>query len=281
VPLAISLAQWSLHRAIRSGRLDPLDFPRLARAEFGLDAVELVSTLLGGAGRERLRRLRRLADGEGVRMILVMVDDEGDLRHPRRRARKRALARHRRWIDAAATLGASAVRVNTGGPPARSWKTPAAAPELRAAIERSAESLALLADHAAPLGVSVLLENHGGLSASIPALLGIIELAGRDNIGTLPDFGNFHAGADPYAAVEMMLPRARAVSAKSFDFDASGLETTIDYPRMLALVLRSGYQGHLGIEYEGSRLDEADGIRRTLSLLQRGLSSSILKPVPS
>ncbi len=266
--LAISLAQWSLHRAIRSGALRGREFPRAARADFGISAIELVNGLLNGSSRQMFRDLKREADDHGVRILLIMVDDEGDLSHPRARDRKKAIARHRRWVDAAAYLGCHAIRVNTGGHAVR-WNAPASSGVVESTRSRCVESCCQLADYAAPAGVHILLENHGGLSSNIPAVVELVRQAGRGNLGTLPDFGNFPAGADRYASVEQLLSHARAVSAKTFDFDDAGWETTIDYPRMMELVRNSGYSGYLGIEYEGSRLPEAEGIRRSKELLER------------
>ncbi len=270
--MKISLAQWSLHRAIQSGAMRSMDFPGVARRDFGIEAIELVSGLMKGSTREDVADLRRAARAEGMRVLLIMVDDEGDLSHPDRRRRKKAARNHRRWVDAAAALGCHAVRVNTGGErtlPGNVPFLPAGSPVLRAAIARCAESCADLADYARAAGVSVCLENHGGLSANIPALLAVIEAAARMNLGTLPDFGNFASGIDRYESVRQMLPFARALSAKSFDFAEDGTETTIDYPRMMGLAREAGYSGHVGIEYEGTRLPEADGIRRTKALLER------------
>jgi sugar phosphate isomerase/epimerase len=268
--LGISLAQWSLHRTIRSGRLRGRDFPRVAKEEFGIDAIELVNSLLGGDSRQMLQDLRRQAADCGVRILLVMVDDEGDLSHPRRRSRRKAARNHRRWVDAAAFLGCHSIRVNTGGAAVR-WNAPLSSGVVASVRSRCLESCQDLADYAAPAGIHILLENHGGLSSNIPAVVELVREAGRENLGTLPDFGNFPAGADRYASIELLLPHARAVSAKTFDFDGEGRETTIDYARMMELVRASGYSGHLGIEYEGARLPEPEGIRRSKRLLEKYL----------
>ena len=66
-----------------------------------------------------------------------------------------------------------------------------------------------------------------------------------------------------------MMPFAKAVSAKSHDFDDQGNETHTDYRRMLKIVLDAGYHGHLGIEYEGRKLSEPEGILATKRLLER------------
>jgi sugar phosphate isomerase/epimerase len=64
-----------------------------------------------------------------------------------------------------------------------------------------------------------------------------------------------------------MMAAAKAVSAKSYDFDENGNETTIDYTKMLQIVKDAGYTGFVGVEYEGSRLDETSGIKATRDLL--------------
>ncbi len=275
--LRLSLAQWSLHRAIFSGRLRSEDFPVVARRDFGIDAVELVSQILRSARPEPIAEIRRRAAGEGVKVLLIMVDDVGDLSHPKPRARKRAVSNHFPWIEAAARLGGHAVRINSGGegrlPPKTAWLR-GSAPELRECIQRCAESCASLAEFARPFGISVLLENHGGLSSNAEALVQVVKASGSPEVGLLPDFGNFPAGVDRYAAVRTMLPHARALSAKTFDFAPDGLETTIDFPRMMGLVSESGYSGYVGIEYEGDRLPEDEGIRRSKLLLDRWINGT-------
>jgi sugar phosphate isomerase/epimerase len=267
--LKISLAQWSLHRAIESGEMRGLDFPRVAREQFGIGAVELVNILLERSDERALRDLRALADDLGVRVLLIMVDDEGDLSAPGGGERRTAVENHRRWIEAAALLGCHAVRVNTGGGPQVEGDVAPGHPAVREALERCAASCAALCDLAAPAGLSVLVENHGGLSSNIPAVVELCARVGRANFGTLPDFGNFSAGADRYAAVRELMPFARAVSAKCYDFDPGGNEATMDYPRLLEIVRSAGYDGYLGIEYEGERLGEEEGIRSCKRLLER------------
>lgn len=261
-PYRISLAQWSLHRTIRAGELDPLDFPAFARERFNLDAVEYVNTFFADRARDHmyLDELRRRADGAGVRSLLIMVDGEGRLGEPDPGARARAVERHHKWVDAAARLGCHSIRVNaaTEGPP-----------EDAAALV--ADGLARLAEYATPPGLNVIVENHGGLSSDAAWLADVIQRVDHPRCGTLPDFGNFTLADgtryDAYRGVAELMPFARAVSAKSYDFDAEGNETSIDYRRMMRIVIEAGYRGYVGIEYEGSRLPEFAGIEATRELL--------------
>ena len=91
--------------------------------------------------------------------------------------------------------------------------------------------------------------------------------------GTLPDFGNFRITReeeyDRYQGVKELMTYAKGVSAKSHDFDEQGNETRTDYARMMKIVLDAGYRGYVGIEYEGNRLSEPEGIKATKVLLER------------
>jgi sugar phosphate isomerase/epimerase len=254
----ISLAEWSLHRAIRSGSLDHLDFPLTATRDYGIGAVEYVSTLFAAKDAAYVAELKRRAADSGVRSLLIMIDAEGALGDPEAAGRAQAVENHARWVDAAAVLGCHSIRVN-----AESRGTPEEQQKL------VADGLARLCERADRVGIDVIIENHGGHSSDAAWLAATIRLAGHPRAGTLPDFGNFPPDADRYAEVATLMPFARAVSAKSHDFDASGNETRTDYERMLGIVLDAGYRGFVGVEYEGERLSEPEGIRATKALLER------------
>ena len=261
-PYQISLAQWSLHRTLQAGELDPLDFPVFARERFDIDAAEYVNTFFADRARDHmyLDELRRRADGAGVRSLLIMVDGEGRLGDPDPDARARAVEQHHPWIDAAARLGCHSIRVNAASEGSR---------EQAAAL--AADGLARLTEYAAVAGLNVIVENHGGLSSDGAWLADVIRRVDHPRCGTLPDFGNFTltdgTRYDAYRGVAELMPFARAVSAKSYDFDAAGNETSIDYRRMMKIVVDAGYDGYVGIEYEGSRLPEVEGIEATRDLL--------------
>jgi L-ribulose-5-phosphate 3-epimerase len=288
---SISLAQWSLHRtffgasfgpglrsafqadpdSVLQGERHPLEFPTMARDLFGIDAVEYVNTFFYAHASDAsyLGELKTRADDAGVRSLLIMCDALGSTGDADPEARARAVDNHQPWMDAAAYLGCHAIRVNAAGEGAREEVS-----------QRVAESLNRLGDLGAARGLDVLVENHGGLSSDGGWLAATIARTDHPRVGTLPDFGNFRISGtgpdaviyDRYQGVAELMPFARAVSAKSYDFDADGSETTIDYTRMLRIVLDAGYRGHIGIEYEGRRLPEAEGIRATRDLLERVLA---------
>jgi len=259
----ISLAQWSLHRALRGGELGHLEFAQKARS-FGLDAVEYVNQFFSerAADFEYLAEMKRRADGEGVQSLLIMIDGEGELADADAARRRKAVENHFKWAVAARYLGCHSIRVNAGG---------SGEPEEQ--MKRAADSLNAIADLAEPYQVSVIVENHGGLSSNGAWLAGVMRLAANPRVGTLPDFGNFEIAKDQwydrYQGVAELMPFAKAVSAKSHAFDAEGNETRTDYLRMLRIVVDAGYRGRVGIEFEGDGISEDEGIRRTRALLER------------
>jgi sugar phosphate isomerase/epimerase len=262
----ISLAEWSLNKALFGKELDHLDFPKTARQEYGIDAIELVNQFFMKKAQDKayLAEFKKRADGEGVRVLLIMCDDEGALGDPDEAKRKQAVENHYKWAEAAKFFGCHSIRVNAETRGAGAFAEQQ---------ERAADGLRRLSGFGATLGLNVIVENHGGLSSNGEWLAGVMRKVNLPNCGTLPDFGNFELGGgkeyDRYKGVAEMMPFAKAVSAKSHDFDAAGNETHTDYRRMMKIVLEAGYHGHLGIEYEGDKLSEPDGIRATKRLLER------------
>lgn len=255
----ISLAEWSLHKTIFGGKLDNLDFPKTARREFGIEAVEYVNQFFKDKARDDdyIAELAKRSADEGVTNVLVMCDGLGNLGDPSAAARTQAIENHFPWVEAAKRLGCHSIRVNA-----------ASKGSFEEQQKLAADGLGRLAEFAGQLGMNVIVENHGGLSSNGEWLAGVMKAVNRPNCGTLPDFGNFH-DYDRYRGVEELMPFAKGVSAKSHEFDEAGNEVRTDYDRMLRLVMAAGYHGWIGIEYEGTALPEAEGIRATKNLLER------------
>jgi sugar phosphate isomerase/epimerase len=259
-PFKISLAEWSLNKALFAKKVDHLDFAKIAKTEFGITAVEYVNQFFMDKARDPsyLAEMKKRCDDLGVRSQLIMCDDEGKLGDADEKARRKAVENHHKWADAAKFLGCHSIRVNAASDGAYDDQ-----------MKRAADGLRQLSEYGAKLGLNVIVENHGGLSSNGQWLSAVIRRVNLPNCGTLPDFGNFQ-DYDRYKAVDEMMPFAKGVSAKSHDFDAQGNETHTDYFRMLDIVVnKHGYHDHLGIEYEGEKLPEMEGIRATLRLLER------------
>ena len=258
----ISLAEWSLHRALRAGELTNLDFPLVTKQTYGLDAVEYVNSFFmdKAQDQEYLEELKSRCDSEGVKSLLIMCDGEGFLGDPDDAKRLIAVENHYRWIDAAKYLGCHSIRVNAQSD--GNWETQR---------DLAADGLRRLAQHGEQNDINVIVENHGGLSSNGEWLSSVIRQVDNDWCGTFPDFGNFETSPgewyDRYKGVEELMPFAAAVSAKSHEFNEEGQEVRTDYLRMLSIVLDAGYRGYIGVEYEGDDLSEEDGINATISLL--------------
>jgi sugar phosphate isomerase/epimerase len=259
----LSLAQWSLHRELFAGKLDNLGFAAAAR-ELGFGAVEYVNQFFKDKATDAgyLKEMNRRAKDAGVKQLLIMCDGEGNLGDPDAKKRAAAVQNHHKWVDAAGTLGCHSIRVNA-----------ASAGSYDEQIKLAADGLAKLTEYGAKNGLNVIVENHGGLSSNGAWLVAVIKAVGHPRCGTLPDFGNFRIREgewyDRYRGVAEMIPFAKAVSAKSHDFDEKGEEIHTDYRRMMKIVMDVGYRGYVGVEYEGEKVGEREGIVLTRKLLER------------
>lgn len=256
----ISIAEWSLHRALFDGKMDHLDFPKTSKNDYGIDAIELVNQFFKDKANDQayLADFKKRADDLGVRIPLIMCDGEGSLGDPDASNRTQAVENHYKWLEAAKYFGCHSIRVNAD---ARGVGT------FEEQQKRAADGLRRLSERGATLGLNVIVENHGGLSSNGAWLAGVMRMVNLPNCGTLPDFGNF-TDYDRYKGVAEMMPFAKAVSAKSLDFDAQGNCVETDYRHMIKIVLDAGYRGYMGVEYEGNKLSEPEGIRATKRLLE-------------
>ncbi len=258
----ISLAEWSLHEMLFSKKLDNLDFPKYTKTEFDIDAVEYVNQFFKDKATDEkyLSELKNRCDSEGVTSVLVMIDGEGELGDENEAERRKAIENHYRWVEAAKFLGCHSIRVNAQS--SGSYEDQQS---------RAADGLRSLCEFAAKHDMNVIVENHGGLSSNGEWLAGVMKRVDLPNCGTLPDFGNFRVDDqteyDRYKGVAELMPFAKAVSAKSHDFDDAGNEVHTDFHRMMKIVCGAGYHGRVGIEYEGKEVDEPTGVRLTRDLL--------------
>jgi sugar phosphate isomerase/epimerase len=261
----ISIGEWTFHRALFGKTMKHFDVARVAKENCGIDALEYSAQFFMDKAEDRqyLGELKKRAVDHAVKAVLITVDNQGNIGDPDEKRRTRAVENHYKWIDAAKFLGCHSIRVN------------AFSDEKLSAEEQAklvVDGLRRLVDFGAQRGINVIVENHGGLSSNGKWVANVIKTVDRPTCGTLPDFGNFPSQPgntyDRYQGVAEMMPFAKGVSAKSYGFDANGNETTIDYRKMLKIVLNSGYHDYLGIEYEGDKLPELEGVRATKKLIE-------------
>lgn len=265
----ISLAEWSLHRSIFDGKMTNLNFPAVAKNDFGIEAVEYVNQFFKDKAKDQqyLQELNQRAKDVGVKNLLIMIDGEGELGNLDDAERMKAVENHYKWIEAAKFLGCHSIRVNAAGN--------GAAEEVKVA---AIDGLGKLSEFGAQHNINVIVENHGGYSSDGEWLSSVISQVDKPNCGTLPDFGNFcveyaENGCakeyDRYKGIKELMPFAKGVSAKSHDFNENGEEIHTDFNKMLRIVKDAGFNGYIGIEYEGNELGEKEGIKATKELLEK------------
>ncbi len=281
----LSLAQWSLNKAVREEGQSPLDFAQRA-SELGYEGIEYVSQLYLKelekdkdpkiAMEKLLKTLKEKSETYNVTNVLIMVDREGDLANLDEKERAQTVENHKKWVDAAQFLGCHSIRVNAHG-----------VGTYEEVAEAAVKGLTELSTYAATKGINVLVENHGGYTSNGQWLSEVMAKVNMPNCGTLPDFGNFcmtegygsinskecEDAYDIYKGVTELMPYAKAVSAKAYDFDENGGQAKIDFVKMLQIVKDAGYTGFIGVEYEGSNLSEIDGINATKALLLKSAAA--------
>ena len=263
----ISLAEWSLHKAIGARMITNLDFPRIAREQFGIEGLEFVNGLWEAPTQDYVAELKKNMSQHGSKGVMIMCDGEGLMGHSVRAARLKAADNHRKWVDIAAELGCHSIRTNMY--PDKQPTTPA---EIGQFIECCADSFRRLCEYAKGAGINVIIENHGGISSDPAVVTRLMKTVNLPNFGTLPDFGNFPKEIDRYDAIEKLMPFAKGASFKCYDFGADGNETTMDLARIMKIVTDSGYHNWVGIEYEGERLTEFEGVQAAKRFLDRQLA---------
>jgi len=259
----ISLAQWSLNRRFFKDKADPRDFAKMAKTEFGIDGIEYVNQFFKDKAQDAdyLGELKKRAEDNGVTSVLIMCDGEGALGDADQKKRETAVENHFKWVEAAQFLGCHSIRVNaqSSGP-------------YREQVKLAADGLRKLTEFGATHNIGVIVENHGGLSSNGAWLAEVMRTVNHPGCGTLPDFGNFQVAPkiwyDRYKGTEELMPFAKGVSAKSHEFDDAGNEIKTDFRKMLPIVVAYGYRSWIGVEYEGSKHSEPDGIKLTKKLLE-------------
>jgi len=246
----ISLAQWALVDEIKAGKWKTLDFPSVARKDFGLNGIEFVNTLFEAPTEGYLRRLKKNAEDNNVTMVLIMVDDEGDGCSPTKEERRQFEINHRKWVDIAHYLGCHAVRTNCRGPEKADKKE---------ALKWAAASYNMLLEYARPANISIVIENHGGVSNDPDWMVSLMKEVNNPAFGTYPDWRRPADDFDNYVYLQKTLPYAKGMSYRNQPTE----ELTA---KMIKLSKDAGYKGWYGIESSGR-----EEIKKGIGLLNKYL----------
>ncbi len=231
----ISLAEWALVGEIKAGKWKNLDFPRIAREDFDLNGIEFVNTLFEVPTISYLNQLKKNADDYGISMVLIMVDAEGDGCEPTAALRKQFDINHRKWIDIAHYLGCHAIRTNCRGPENVDKKE---------ALKWASESYNMLLEYAQQAKISVVIENHGGVSNDADWMVELMKDVNNLYFGSYPDWRSPGKDFDNFDYLKKMLPWAGGMSYRNQPTE----ELTA---KMIKLCKDSGYKGWYGIESSG------------------------------
>jgi len=271
----ISLAQWSMHKSIFQGSIKAVDFAQIARSQFEISGIEYVNQFYSKQANDEQfwQEMKQRATDHGVESLIMMVDEKEQLGDSDGHRRKNAVEDHYKWVHAAKLLGCHSIRVNAFGD--------GEPKDLKNAL---VDGLGQLTSYAAKEDIHVILENHGLHTSNASYMVDIIKAVNNPFLGTLPDFGNWCTSAewggtkesqnceeiyDPAKGLLEFIPFAKGVSAKSYEFDADGNDTVIDYPKLLQIVKKSDFDGYIGIEYEGEMWSESAGIKKTKALIEK------------
>lgn len=267
----ISLAEWSLNKNLFGKKITNMDFPGIAKNEFGIHAIEYVNQFFKDKAEDEgyLKELKSRTSDLEVKNVLIMIDSEGYLGDSDDAKRTEAVENHYKWVEAAKFLGCHSIRVNAH----------ATTDNAEEAKSLAVDGLSRLTEFAQPYGINIIVENHGGFSSNGVWLSDVMKQVNKPTCGTLPDFGNFcikrggdgcEEEYDKYKGVKELMPFAKGVSAKSGSFDNGGNETNIDYMKMMKIVKDFGYTGYVGIESGGkSPEEEYKSVKLTKALLEK------------
>ena len=246
----ISIAQWALVEEIRAGKWKNLDFPRIAREDFGVNGIEFVNTLFEVPTEGYLKKLKKNAEDNGVKMVLIMCDDEGDGCADTKEGQKQFAINHRKWVDIAHYLGCHAVRTNCRGPQN---------PDKKEALKWSTDAYNQLLEYAKPANISIVIENHGGVSNDPDWMVDLMKKINNKSFGTYPDWRSPSKEFDNYVYLQKTLPWAKGMSYRNQPTE----ELTA---KMIQLSKDGGYKGWYGIESSGR-----DEIKKGIELLKKYL----------
>lgn len=235
--MRVGCCAYSYRDFLNNGQMTLEQFLDLAVA-MRLDGVELTSYYFPRADRDALNAVKNACFRRGLHIAGTAVGSNFCQADAEKRREHVALTKH--WIDNSLLLGAPTIRVFAGPVP------PGFTEEQ--AFAWAVACLRECAEYAAPRGVVVALENHGGITARAEQVLRLVRTVDHPWLGVNLDFGNFRV--DPYHEFEQVLPYAVTTHAKTHWMGPNGPEW-VDYERVLPAAHAAGYRGYVHIEYEG------------------------------
>lgn len=293
----LALQIYSFAPLLFQNQLDILKFPEMIREKYKINGAEYWSIAFMGKENDTnfIKDLNKRSLDQNVENLIILVDNVDintmengpSLASSKKNEREKSIDFHKKWIDVASEIGCHSIRVNLRSDESNSDKI----------LDNSSESISKLINHSSSQGVSIVVENHGGITGDADWLVSLMTKINNNYVGTLPDFGSYNFCVkrgelnfegltgecenqyDKYKGVKKLLPFAKGISAKSHEFNSMGEETSTDFSRMMDIISSSTYEGYITIEYEGAMmkmfggkgdyLDPHDGVQATKSLINK------------
>ena len=264
--MRLGLAAYSMRKYMNfakdgSQAMTPQQFIDYCRA-LEIDGAELTSYYFReDVSLAELAKLRRYCQRVGITITGGAI--RNDFCQPEGPGLEADIAHTQRWIDRYAELGTSVIRVFAG-------KLPQGA-ELEPTIRQCARYLQQVCDYAAKRGMTLALENHGGVTATADGLLSIIRQVDSEGLAVNFDSGNFKSSADPYAELEQIAPYAVNAQIK-VEMSPNGQKEPADLGRIVNILRDAGYSGWIALEYEAQE-EPKDAIPGWISQLKKLLAA--------
>ncbi|MCQ6557547.1 sugar phosphate isomerase/epimerase family protein [Paenibacillus mendelii] len=274
--MEISVCSFSFHRLLAAGKQDMFQYiqdskklgcthlepwnAHLANIDQGQDVLHAGSNPqqshhLTAMDDDYLDRVKAAADEAGLPFGCIAVDG-AHIYEQEIEARERNRAKAYRWISIAERLGASHIRIDSGGPEAPDDQ----------AFEVIAKGYEDVIQRAHDSGVKVVVENHWGPTRFPDQLVKLLEAVPK--LKLLLDSWNWAPGKQAEGWLKCA-KYAEATHIKTFHFTDEGQELTQNIPAFIKLLKSNGFHGIWGVESVPADGDEIEGARRTIELIQR------------
>lgn len=283
--LSISTYSFSRFGAGPEGRDVPSIEAMIDRsAELGIQGLEIIGNHLETLGQDSpqsLYKLRQYLASRG--MSAVSVSAHHNFVQPDPAVRQEHIDRLNHWVDAAAEIGAPYVRAFGGR-----WGTITSFQEFMAAngnepplegfteddaFNWSIEAFKSSADYAGSKGITLLLENHWGLTGTAEGTLRIFNGVNSPWLRLVLDTGNFIQEPDQYAEMAKILPYCDLLHAKTYIGGSIYFgDFNLDYARIAQLLKDVNYRGFLSVEFEGLAMPD-EGIPASVNQVREGLAA--------
>jgi sugar phosphate isomerase/epimerase len=246
---------YSYQKYFNAGSMTMESFIQKA-VDLGVQGVDITTYWLKSTEPEYLTSLRHLAFKNGMSLSGIAIRTE--MCQAGGAIRAEETHRIQQWVDTAELLGAPHMRVFAGN-------LPGGASE-KQGIEWVVEAMKPACDYAAKRGITLGIENHGGMTARASTTVEILRRVDSPYAGINLDISNFEGKTDDemYSDIRACVPFATHAHIRDL-FGTT--KRPIDLDRVWRLFAQGGYKGYMSAEYEAEE-DPMTGVPRLLEKIK-------------